>query len=70
MFFYIEGVIITFERYTYTESKYEKTTDKVFSDIKKTTTKKPDARSRNITLELNDFQPTGSTLKLNESKFL
>ena len=35
MFFYIEGVIITFERYTYTESKYEKTTDKVFSDIKK-----------------------------------
>lgn len=35
MFFYIEGVIITFDRFTYTESKYEKTTNKVFSDKKK-----------------------------------
>lgn len=35
MFFYIEGVIITFDRLTYTESKYEKTTNKVFSDKKK-----------------------------------
>lgn len=67
MFFYIEGVIITFDRLTYTESKYEKTTNKVFSDKKKkeTTTKKPDARSRNITLELNDFQPT--VTKVNSS---
>ena len=31
----MEVVIITFDRYTYTELKYEKTTDKVFSDKKK-----------------------------------